>query len=98
MFRATNNCSMLGPLKASVEFDCSASIKYCEGLSGFCDCDGDGEKDDGEEGFDCPNPEDDVTYFSCWPKYCKPPSLLTTAQEEISKPVHKHSAAGSSSA
>jgi len=82
---------MHGTLLPQVEFDCEATVEMCIGLSGFCDCDGDGKLDDAETGFDCPDPGTEVS-FSCRPKYC-PAALLQVAEEQISKPVQQHSAA-----
>jgi len=50
-WRQTGGCDPHGDRETEKDHSCSTSIG--KGASGFCDCDGDGEWDDGEKGFKC---------------------------------------------
>jgi len=50
-WRQTGGCEPTGPREENNDKKCSISI--AKGSSGFCDCDGDGEKQGAEQGYGC---------------------------------------------
>jgi len=95
MWRATNNCEANeDDRNALADHDCYMPLHDCTGLSGWCDCNGNADKDDGEKGFNCTelnatviawranNPGENLTCFSG--NHCTlPGSSLLSISEQI---------------